>query len=337
MKRQLVTVFGGSGFLGRHLVRRLVKTGATVRVAVRDAEAALFLKPMGDVGQVVPVAANIIDPAQAAAACAGADTVVNLVGILWQWGRNTFEHVHAHGAANVARAAQNAGAARMVHVSAIGAMADSASLYARTKAAGEAAVQEAFPDATIVRPSVVFGPEDGFFNRFAAMARLSPVLPVFGCPVLPKVTLFGEKGPVEIDLFGDGGTKFQPVYVGDVADAIMAILAQPDTRKKTFELGGPKIYSFKEILDLTLAVTERRRILLPMPFAIAMIQAWFLEKLPNPLLTRDQITLLKEDNVVGDKARGFAQLGLKPSTAESIVPTYLARYRPTKVQHVRTA
>ncbi len=323
----LVTVFGGSGFIGRHLVRRLAARGDIVRAAVRDSEAAKFLKPMGDPGQIVPFQADITRPEQAATACEGADAVVNLVGILSEWGRRTFQRVHAEGAGNVARAAKDSGAGRLVQISAIGAEKVSDSEYARTKAAGEDVAIDAFPEATIVRPNVVFGPEDGFFNLFAGLARVSPALPVFGCPVLPKVTLFGAGGPVAVDIYGDGGTKFQPVYAGDVADAILAILDNPDTRSRTYELGGPRIYSFKEIMELVLAETGRRRLLLPIPFAVAGIEAWFLEKWPEPLLTRDQVKLLKRDNVVAPGALTLKDLGLEPTAAETILPTYLARYR----------
>lgn len=323
----LVTVFGGSGFLGRHLIARLAARGDTVRAAVRDTEAAKFLKTMGNPGQIVPFQADITKPDQAAQAAAGADAVVNLVGILSEWRSRTFRRVHAEGAGIVARAAKEAGARRLVQVSAIGAEKTSESEYARSKAAGEAIALDVYPEATIVRPSVVFGPEDGFFNLFAGLARLSPVLPVFGCPVIPKVTLFGDGGPLGVDIYGDGGTKFQPVYVGDVADAIEAILQDPHTRSRTYELGGPRIYSFKEIMELVLAETGRRCWLAPIPFAVAGIEAWFLEKWPEPLLTRDQVKLLKRDNVVADGALTLRDLRLRPTAAETILPTYLGRFR----------
>jgi NADH dehydrogenase len=327
MHRRLVTVFGGSGFLGRHLVRRLAARGAIVRVAVRDPEGALFLKPLGDVGQVVPWAADVTDKESVAVAVKGADSVVNLVGILYEWGRRTFQRVHAEGGANVAAASAAAGAQRLVHVSAIGADPESESAYARTKAFGEAAVAKFFPGAAIVRPSVVFGPEDNFFNMFAGIARFSPMLPVFGCPPLPKIAFGGEGFPIKLDLYGDGGTKFQPVYVGDVADAIVAILNEPATKGKTYELGGPRIYSFKDLMELLLKETGRRRLIAPIPFAIGMIQGFFLQMLPKPLLTCDQVTLLKRDNMVRAGALGFKDLGITPTTAESILPTYLKRFR----------
>ena len=328
MHNRVVTVFGGSGFLGRHLVQRLAAAGDSVRVAVRDVAAANFLRVLGDTGQVVPWPADVTDAAQVAAALDGADAAVNLVGILYQRGRRTFQRIHVDGAANVAGAAKAAGVGSLVHVSAIGADAASESQYARTKAAGEAAVRAAFPTAAILRPSVVFGPEDNFFNLFAGLARLSPVLPVFGCPVFPKVKLFPEGGLIAVDLYGAGGTRFQPVYVGDVADAIVKALATPACRGNTYELGGPLVYSFKELMDLLLAETGRKRFLMPLPFAIAGIEAFFLELWPKPLLTRDQVTLLKRDNVVAAGALGFKELGITPKAAEAIVPTYLHRFRP---------
>ncbi|OHC74068.1 MAG: 3-beta hydroxysteroid dehydrogenase [Rhodospirillales bacterium RIFCSPLOWO2_12_FULL_58_28] len=313
MSSHKVTVFGGSGFLGRHLVQRLAADGHAVRVAVRNIEAARFLKPLGDPGQIVITAADINNEPSVAAAVAGAQAVVNLVGILWQRGGKTFNRVHVEGAAAVARAAHAAGAQRLVHVSAIGADEESASEYARTKATGEKAVIEAFPGASIVRPSVVFGHEDNFFNLFAGMAMISPVLPVFG------------------------NAKFQPVYVGDVAEAITKILADPATGGKTYELGGPTVYTYREIMELLLKQIARRRLLVPAPLALAMVNAWFLEKMPTPLLTRDQVRLLAKDNVVGKKALSFKALGMTPTSAEAILPLYLHHYRPQAEQCLRTA
>ena len=306
MQRRRVTVFGGSGFIGRHLVSRLAAHGDIVTVAVRDPEAATFLKPMGDVGQIVIVAADVTNPESVAAAVHGADAVVNLVGILWQWGRRTFIRVHAEGAGNVARAAGAAGAARLVHISAIGADEGNDAQYARSKAAGEKAVHETFPRATILRPSVVFGPEDNFFNQFAELARHLPALPVFGS--------------------GDG-PRFQPVYVGDVADAIMAALDSDSARGKTFELGGPRVYSFRQLMELVLSEIGRHRLLLPVPLWLAGLAGWFLQKLPNPLLTRDQMLSLKRDNVVADGAATLTDLGITPTAAEAILPGYLRRFR----------
>lgn len=329
MVQPIITVFGGSGFLGRHLVKRLADAGRRVRVAVRDVEAANFLRIDGGVGQVVPWPADIANPAQVAAAIEGADQVVNLVGILYERGRRTFQRIHVEGAANIATAASAAGVRALVHVSALGADEESPALYGRTKAAGEAVVRQAFPGAAIVRPGVVFGPEDNFFNLFAGLTRLTPVLPVFGCPLWPGIKLFPEGGLVDIDLYGDGGTKFQPVYVGDVAEAIMRILARPgECASKTYELGGPAVYSFKEIMELLLSEMGRKRFLGPIPFGLAKFYAWFLEFWPKPILTRDQVDLLKRDAVVSPGADGFGDLGIDPVTAESILPTYLGRFRP---------
>lgn len=305
MARGLITVFGGSGFIGRHLVRRLARQGWTIRVAVRRPSAANFLKPLGDVGQITPVRVSIQDPVAVQAAVSGARAVVNLVGILYERGNRSFAAVHARGAHTVASACAEAGVQRLVHMSAIGADLHAEAEYARSKGAGEAAVKTAFPKATILRPSVVFGPEDDFFNRFAVMARLSPALP----------------------LIGGGHTRFQPVYVGDVAEAIAACLIDPATGGKTYELGGPRVYSFKELMELLMAQIGRQRLLLPLPFALASFQALFLEKLPVPPLTRDQVTLLRRDNVVSAGSLGLSDLGITPTSVESIVPTYLARYR----------
>jgi len=307
MKGNLVTVFGGSGFVGRHLVQRLAGAGARVRVATRRPREAAYLLPMGEVGQIVPVQASVTHEGSVRAAIADADAVVNLVGILYEKGRRRFDAVHRHGAETVARVARDAGAAVLVHMSALGADSGSRSRYAASKAAGEEAVRAAFPEAAIVRPSVVFGPQDGFFNLFGSLARFSPILPVIG---------------------GGGGTKFQPVYVGDVAEAIMRCLIDPAANGRTYELGGPTIYSFREILELILVETGRRRLLLPIPFWLASLEATFLQMMPKPLLTRDQVRLLKQDNVVTGTLPTLADLGIEPSGAETIIPTYLDRYRP---------
>ncbi|MCH8037402.1 MAG: complex I NDUFA9 subunit family protein [Proteobacteria bacterium] len=306
MTQRVVTVFGGSGFVGRHLVWRLAKQGWIVRVAVRRPSQAGFLKPLGEIGQITPLRAPVQDPVAVAAAMAGADAAVNLVGILYERGKQTFAGVHARGAQTVAEAAAAAGIGHLVQVSAIGADLHGGAAYARSKGAGEAAVKTAFPSATILRPSVVFGPEDDFFNRFAAMARLSPALP----------------------LIGGGATRFEPVYVGDVAQAIVKCLADPACAGKTYELGGPRVYTFKEILQLLLREIRRRRLLVPWPFALAEVQARFLELLPVPPLTRDQLRMLRRDNVVSEGALTLADLGIAPTAAEVILPTYLDRYRP---------
>ena len=317
---QRVTVFGGSGFIGPHLVARLAACGCNVRVAVRDPALANFLRPMGDVGQVTPVQVNVRDDAAVAAAVADTDAVINLVGILFERGQQNFKAIHKDAAGRIAAAAKAAGAARLVQVSALGSAARARSRYAWSKAAGEAAVLDAFPGATILRPSVVFGPEDDFFNRFAALARLLPVLPVFGCP-MPAF----RNGA--IDIYGNGGTRFQPVYVGDVADAIMACLIRTDTAGETYELGGPSVYSFKALMELVLRETGRNCLLAPTPFWYASLAARFLEFLPKPPLTRDQVTLLRDDSVVSGDAATLAALDIEPTAAEVILPTYLDRFR----------
>ncbi|MAU41017.1 MAG: complex I NDUFA9 subunit family protein [Kordiimonas sp.] len=304
MTARLVTVFGGSGFLGRAVVQHLAKTGARVRVAVRRPNSALFLKPLGDLGQIQIVQANLRDENSVRAAVTGADDVVNLVGLLYQTGPQKFDKIHARGAGLIAQASKEAGVKNLVHVSAIGADTESESQYARSKAAGEAAVQSAFPTATILRPSIIFGPNDSFFNRFAAMASLSPALPLI-C----------------------GETKFQPVYVGDVAAAVTNALNSPKAAGQIYELGGANIYTFKEILELILQVTQRKAILVPVPTAMAKVNAFFLGMLPKPLLTMDQVTLLEQDNVVSVGAAGLNDLGVTETPAEAILPTYLHSYR----------
>lgn len=333
MAQKLITVFGGSGFLGRHLTRRLAARGHLVRVAVRDPEDALFLKLMGDVGQIVPFPADVLDDASVAAAVEGADAVVNLVGILYESGRFTFEAAHAEAPARIGAAAKAAGACAVAHVSAIGADADSPGAYGRTKAAGEEGLGKAFPDAVVLRPSVLFGPEDGFFNLFAGISRISMVLPVFGGPTIPDVKLFSDGKLLSIDLYRDGGTRFQPVYVGDVADAIVAALESPEAAGKTFELGGPTVYSSLELMRLLLKVIDRRRFLMPAPLWQLSIAGWFLEKLPKPFLTRDQVAMLSRDNVVAEGANTLADLGIAATPAEGVLPTYLARYRVARIRH----
>lgn len=308
MANKLITVIGGSGFIGRHLIRRLAKRGVRVRAGVREPNLAGYLKPMGEVGQIEPIQVNIRYPSTIGRAMEGADAVINLVGILNESGPQKFDVVQAEGAANVARAAAESGARRLVHVSAIGADPESPSKYGRSKAAGEEMAKAAFPGATVLRPSVVFGPEDDFFNRFALLARFLPALP----------------------LIGGGHTRFQPVYVGDVADAILGALDDPATTGKTYELGGPHIYTFKELMELVLKETERQRLLLPMPVFAARFQAAFLQLLPKPLLTVDQVAQLQIDNVVHEGMPGLAELGVtRPTSAELILPTYLHRYRRT--------
>ncbi len=301
----VVTVFGASGFVGRYVVRELARSGARVRAAVRLPERANFLKPMGDVGQITPVAANIRDDASVAAAVDGADTVINLVGVLFSGGKQSFNAVHVDGARRVAAAAKAAGAERLVHMSAIGADPASDSLYAASKGAGEALVREIFPTAAIVRPSLVFGPEDDFFNRFAVMARLAPALP----------------------LIGGGKTRFQPVYVGDVADAFAALAAGKGAPGSTYEFGGPRVYTFRRLMEMILAEIGRKRLLVPVPFPVAMAQAAVTELAPLPILTRDQVRLLRHDNVISGDFPGLDDLAVEATSLEAILPTYLRRYR----------
>ncbi|TXH37488.1 MAG: complex I NDUFA9 subunit family protein [Rhodospirillaceae bacterium] len=306
MRDPVVTVFGGSGFIGRYVVEKLAKRGWMIRVAVRRPDDALFLKTAGQLGQIAPIAANIRDQRSVEAVIAGADAVINLVGILFESGPQRFAKVQAEGPGRIAAAAAAAGVRQMVHISAIGADSASPAAYGRSKAAGEQAVRAAFPAATILRPSIVFGPEDGFFNRFAAMTRLSPALP----------------------LIGGGRTRFQPVYVVDVADAVLAALERPDAAGQTYELGGPGTYSFRELMQLLLQEIGRRRLLIPIPFALASLQGALLQYLPSPPLTLDQVRLLKRDNVVSPGAKGLADLGIAPTAVEVILPTYLDKYRP---------
>lgn len=333
MERRVVTVFGGSGFIGRHLIRRLAAEGFLVRAAVRDVERAAFLKPMGDVGQVVPWPADINDLESVKRAVDGAESVVNLVGILYERGSRTFQRMHVDGAANVAEAAKQAGAKNLVQMSALGADKDSPAAYGRTKFQGEEAVKKAFPKATVLRPSVVFGPEDNFFNQFAAMAKLSPALPVIGCPTFPSPRSAEEGGG--LNFYGDGGPKFQPVYVGDVADAIMVALKDPQTQGKTYELGGPMVMSFKDVMDTVLQMTGRKRLLMPVPLWLAEMKAVFLQLLPKPLLTTDQVELLKRDNVVGKRVKTFKHLGIEPQTPAAILPTYLTRYQANAIHGIQ--
>jgi NADH dehydrogenase len=327
MANHIVTVFGGSGFIGRHLVSRLAEQGLTIRVAVRDPEDAHYMMTMGNVGQIVPFATDVGDEATLGAAVNGAQSVINLVGILSEWGQQNFESLHTKGAANVARAAKAAGVQNLVHISAVGANSRAASNYAKTKVAGEDAVNAAFPGATILRPSVVFGPEDGFFNLFAGLARLIFFMPVFGCPSFPSFKVFKSGKIFQINIYGDGGTKFQPVYVGDVADAIVATLTDERAKGQTYELGGPTVYSSVEIMKLILKNIGRRRMLLPIPFWYLATVAWFLQKFPSPLLTCDQVMQLKVDNVVSPEAKTLRDLGVAATPVEAIVPGYLLRFK----------
>lgn len=316
---RIVTVFGGSGFVGRHVVRALARDGWRVRVACRRPDLAFFLQPLGRVGQVMAVQANVRNPETIAAALRGAEAVVNLVGILAETGAQKFATVQAGGARAVAEAAKAAGISNVVHISAIGADPQSRSGYGRSKAEGEAAMLAAVPSAIILRPSVIFGPEDDFFNRFAAMARFFPIVPIVGAD-----------------------TKFQPVYVGDVAEAVATALAGRAKAGATYELGGPEIKSFAELIDYVLTFTQRKRRVAKLSFGtgklVAAVTQFFttisLGLFPKLLrMTGDQVELLKRDNVVGEAAKAEGRtlegLGVKPQSIEAIVPTYLYRYRKT--------
>ncbi|WP_411889664.1 complex I NDUFA9 subunit family protein [Yoonia sp. SDW83-1] len=309
---KLVTIFGGSGFVGRYVARRMAKEGWRVRVAVRSTNEAMFVRPYGVVGQVEPVFCNIRDDASVAAVTEGADAVVNCVGVLDERGKNTFAAVQAEGAERIARIAASLGVGRMVHISAIGADAAAASQYAKTKAAGEDGVKAHLPDAVILRPSIVFGPEDQFFNRFASMSRFGPILPVVGAD-----------------------TRFQPVYVDDVAAAaVKGVLGQ--AAPGVYELGGPDVHSFRELMQMMLQIVHRRRLILNIPFWAARVMAFGFGivrvlslGIIKPPITKDQVLNLAVDNVVADDARGFDALGIKPTAMEAILPDYLWRFRPS--------
>ena len=312
MTGKLAVVFGGSGFVGRNVVRELARRGWRVRVAVRRPHLAQFLRPMGAVGQIQLKQCNVRYRPSVEDALIGADAVINLVGLLFQNGRQEFNSVQAMGSATIAKLAADAGVKSFVQLSAIGADSASESLYARSKGEGERAVCDAIPIATILRPSIVFGAEDSFFNKFATMASFSPMLP----------------------LVGGGQSKFQPVYVDDLADAICAALERPEAAGKTYEIGGPRSYSFRELMELMLSETGQRRVLVPIPFLVASwigFVAQIIGRLPfmEPLLTQDQVKLLKHDNVVdmSGAVGTIADLGVEPHTVESVLPSYMVRYR----------
>jgi uncharacterized protein YbjT (DUF2867 family) len=306
---KLITVIGGSGFLGRHLVRSLAQRGYRVRVACRRPDLAGHVTTQGAPGQIVPVQANIRFPASVAAACEGAYAVINLCAVLYNSGAQNFDALHVFGADAVAKSAKAAKAQMLIQVSAIGADLNSRSAYSRTKAHGEAKAVGAFPGAMIVRPSIIFGPEDNFFNQFAAMARFAPALP----------------------LIGGGHTVFQPVFVGDVAEAIATLIDRGEANGKIYELGGPEKISFKNILKYILATIQRKRLLVPLPFGVASLLGAVAGLLPKPFLTVDQVESLKVDNVVSGDAenqgRTLQGLGITPHSIESIVPAYLYRFR----------
>ncbi len=306
---KIVTIIGGSGFVGRHVARALAKRGYRVRVACRRPDLAGHVQPLGTPGQVMAVQANVRYPASLAAACAGAAAVINLPGVLASRGAQSFDAVHAFGAEAAAKAAKAAGAQIFIQMSALGADANSPSEYARSKAEGETRAKAAFAGTIVLRPSIVFGPEDNFFNQFAAMSRLAPALP----------------------LIGGGHTKYAPVFVGDVAEAIAILVDRGEASGKTFELGGPEIFTFKQLMQFTLDTIGRKRLLLPVPWTAAKILGSVLGLLPKPLLTADQVELLKADCVVSEEAisgkRGLESLGIGPRSIQSIVPSYLYRFR----------
>ena len=319
MSNGLVTVFGGSGFLGKHVVRALVKDGWRVRVAMRRPHTGQDLRVIGNVGQVQLVQANLRFKNSVERAVAGSDAVVNLVGVLFEEGRQNFLSLHTVGAATVAQAARDHGVTNFVHMSSIGADPEGLSEYARSKGEGELSVRDILPTADIVRPSILFGPEDGFFNRFAAMTQFAPALP----------------------LIGGGDTKLQPVYAGDVADAVAEILSAR-TVGDVYELGGPRAYSFKELMQFLTDVIDRRRFLLPIPWFAANMMGYMGEMsgylpLVKPFLTRDQVLNLRGDNVVGEGVKTFADLHVSLETIESVVPTYLDRYRKHGQFHEKTS
>lgn len=304
MEQKLITIFGGSGFIGSYIVTELAKTGAIIQVVSRNPDAGLFLKPAGPIGQIVLTKGNIRNEQSVREAVKGSHIVINTVGVLHETGKQRFPALHAQGPELLAKAAKEAGAERFIHFSALGIDKHTKSRYARSKSTGEKAVLAAFPTATILRPSIVFGAEDRFFNKFAAMGRLSPVLP----------------------LIGGGKTLFQPIYVGDIARATRMILDRPYTHTQIFELGGPRIYSFKQLMQLILAVIHKRRLLLPLPFALATLMGSVLEFMPSSPLTRDQVRLLKQDNIVNPAKGGILtldDLGLEANSLEMILPSYL--------------
>jgi uncharacterized protein YbjT (DUF2867 family) len=303
MSYSRVTVFGGSGFLGRQIVRRLAEGGADVRVAVRHPERASFLTAYGTAGPITTTRADVWDEATVGPAVAGSDAVVNTVGHYVERGRATFEAIHGQGAMHVARASAMAGVRRLVHISGIGADPRSASPYVRARAIGELLVKEAFPEATILRPSVMFGPEDAFFNQLAALARIMPILP----------------------LFGRGDVRLQPVYVGDVAEAVVQALAIDAAQGRTYELGGPQAYTYKALLQMLLRQLGRKRLLMPVPYVAWELLAALMAPLPKRPISRDQVVLMRQDNVVSPKAASFAELGITPRPVEEILPSYCVR------------
>jgi NADH dehydrogenase len=304
LQGKIATVFGGTGFIGRYVIQSLAREGYTIRVPTRFTADAGYLRTYGVVGQINPIALSLHDHASIIKAVEGSDIVVNLLGALAPTRRESFEFLQAEVPGRIARAAAATGARAMVHISAIGADKASKSAYAASKAHGEDLVRAAFPQATILRPSIVFGPEDEFFNRFAAMAQIAPALP----------------------LIGGGKTRFQPVYVADVAEAVAACVKNGEAAGKTYDLAGPEIYTFRQLMELMLGMIGLKRMLVSIPFGIAEIQGRLLELLPGKLLTRDQVTLLKRDNVAEPGMPGLNDLGITPTALEIVLPSYMDRF-----------
>lgn len=334
MSDPVVTVFGGTGFIGRHVVQRLARLGATIRVATQRPDRALFLKPLGNVGQIVPVPVHYGKDASIARALQGADWVINLVGILTEQPGRRYATVHGELPGRIGRAASAAGVSRFIQISAIGAHEASPSAYGRSKAAGETAARLAFPGVTILRPSVVFGPEDEFFNALGSVSRIAPMIPLFFSG-LPKLAFDGIFPQPRFP--GAGANKMQPVYVGDVADAVLAALREPKTAGGVFELGGPTVYSFREVVELALRVIGRRRCLVPVPFFALEAAAFFAQAVPFSPLKPDLVRLMKLDNVVSQGAAGLAELGIAPTAAELILPTYMYAYRAGRADNAPSA
>lgn len=311
---KLIAIFGGSGFIGRHLVRRLAEQGWRIRVIVRDTQKASFLKVSGRVGQISLIPASSTNDKSVESAVQGADAVVNLVGILYERGKRSFQAIHINGATNIAKACAKAGVKHLIHISALGADNASPSKYAQSKAAGETAIKDAFPGATIFRPSVVLGPEDGFFNLFGRLIQIFPIVPFFTNTV-PHAE-------------GGGGPKFQPVYVGDVVAAVSQAVSDDSYAGKTYELAGPRIYDMREIITIVNNEAQRKRWIIGLPFFVAGITAFFLQFLPKPLITPDQVKQLKIGSLATGKLPGLDAFGITPTAAEGVISTYLKRYRP---------
>ena len=330
MSKRIITVFGGSGFLGRHVIRKLAQKESIIRVAVRKPELAGFLRPLGNLGQVVPIQTNIRDDTSIGRALEGATDVINLVGILYETRQQGFSDIHTIAPNRIGKAASASGIERLVHVSAIGASSSSNSKYLRSKALGEEVLLQEFPTATIVRPSILFGPGDNFFNKFGSLARILPVLPIFFA--LGQKLKFRFEGLYLIPEIEAGTTRFQPVYVSDVAEAIVTTLYTHSKQSKgrTYELGGPTVYSFRQLMEMITKTTKHKRLLLPVPYKLAEIMGLGAQLLPVPPLTIDQVRTLRIDNVVDDEASTFNQLNISPSPLELILPTYMNRFQGSR-------